>query len=341
MTSSLNLDNLSPQWHTAIRGPHMLAGSRAFASQDLCEFRDHIATTYCPHDLQVARRGDRLDAWLSHRRLDKIGIGAMSYGTDVEIEGIQDQDMLLLMLPLSGSARIGSGAVTVESDERTGSVVDTAELRSMQWSSNCVQRVVQIGNEVLEHHAMMLLGRPLSKKLRFVPEMRLLPEMVNCWHYASLIAMELSGNSQGTGSSCLENLQTLFIMKLLESQPSNYSEQMRPQPCKIAPHHVRRAEQYIIDHADHSITLEQLVEISGVSARALFDGFRRFRGTSPMAFLKSIRLERTREDLMKAQSGDTVTTIACRWHFFQLGRFSAEYKKIFGELPSETLRKFN
>ncbi len=318
-----------------------LSGSMAFSSGNLCEVRDHIARTYCPHDLQLARRGEELNAWLNHRRLGKIGIGVMSYGADVEIEGIGDEDMLLLMQPLSGSAEIGVAGHAVASDTRCASVVDTGELQRMKWSADCIQRVVQISNAVLDQHAMMLMGRPLSQKLRFAKDMPLSTDVVSCWQYASLLAMELASSAHGDDRSVIENLQTLFILKLLESQPSNYSDQLRPQPCKIAPYHVRRVEQFIIDHADQPLILEQLVEASGVSARTLFDGFRRFRGTSPMAFLKSVRLERAREELLAPRPGETVTTIACRWGFYQFGRFAAQYKAMYGELPSETLRKLN
>ncbi len=325
----------------APNAPELLSGSMAFSSGNLCEVRDHIAKTYCPHDLQIARSGEQLNAWLNHRRLGKIGIGAMSYGADVAIEGIGDEDMLLLMQPLSGSAEIGAAGGAVYSDSRCASVVDTGELQRMRWSSDCIQRVVQISNAVLDQHAMMMMGRPLSQKLRFAKDMPLRPEVVSCWQYASLLAMELASPGNADNRAVVENLQTLFILKLLESQPSNYSDQLKPQPCKIAPYHVRRVEQFIIDNADQPIIVEQLVEASGVSARTLFDGFRRFRGTSPMAFLKSVRLERARQELLAAQPGETVTTIACRWGFYQFGRFAAQYKAMYGELPSETLRKLN
>ncbi|MDE8652018.1 AraC family transcriptional regulator [Novosphingobium album (ex Liu et al. 2023)] len=319
----------------------LLPGAMVFASRDLYEARDYFSRTYCPHNLQLTRRGEGLDAWLNHRRLGKLGIGVMAYGADVAIEGIEDEDMLLLMHPLSGMAEIGTARGTVNSDARYASVVDTGELRRMRWSADCVQRVVQIGNAVLDHHAMMLMGRPLSQKLRFAPEMPVAPDLVNCWHYASLLGMELSVPGGGANRAVLDSLETLFVLKLLESHPNNYSEQLKPQPCKIAPHHVRRVEQFIIAHADQAITLEQLVEVGGVSARALFDGFRRFRGTSPMAFLKSVRLERARDDLRNAAPGESVTVIACRWGFYQFGRFAAQYKRMFGELPSETLRQLN
>jgi len=328
---------------SGLPSPHagLLAGSPVFASRDLFEVRDHIARTYCPHKLEIARCGEHLDAWLNHRSLAKLDIGAMGYGSDVSIEGIEDKDMLLLMQPLAGSAQIGTLSRSVDSTPRLASVVDTANLRRMRWSADCTQRVVQISHKVLEEHAMMLMGRPLSKKLQFAEEMPLSPELSTCWDYASLLSRELEGKTNGVGRTLLENLETLFIIKLLESHPNNYSEQLRPQPCKIAPHHVRRVEQFIVDNADQAITMEQLVDVSGVSARALFDGFRRFRGTSPMAYAKAVRLARAREDLQNAVPGDTVTEIACRWGFYQFGRFAAQYKAMYGELPSETLRKFN
>jgi len=321
-------------------GPRaMMAGFAVFASDDVFAVREHIAQTYCPHDLALARRGEPLDAWLNHRRLTKLGIGAMAYGAEVEIERIEDQDMLLLMQPTSGAAEIGTVAETIDSHARRASVVDTRELRRMRWSTDCVQRVVQISNEVLDHHAMMMMGRPLSQKLRFAAEMPVEPDGADWWQYASLLSLEIA--SDRPGQAVLDSLETLLILKLLESHPSNYSDHLRPQPCKIAPQHVRKVEQYIIAHADQPITLEQLVAVSGVSARALFDGFRRFRGTSPMAFLKSVRLERARDDLRNALPGESVTAIACRWGFYQFGRFAAQYRRVFGELPSETLRKLN
>ncbi|WP_225010435.1 MULTISPECIES: AraC family transcriptional regulator [Novosphingobium] len=316
-----------------------LSGAAAFASRDLFEVRNHIANTYCPHDLQIAGREGGLDTWHRYRRLKKMGIGEMTYGAEVSISGIEDREMTLLMQPLAGAAEIGTSSQVVESTAVRASVVHSGHLRRMRWSRDCVQRVIEIPTAVIEHQAMIMIGRPLSQRLRFAESMPLDGSLAHCWHYASLLAMELAVPGQSDGSTVIDNLESLFIFKLLESHPSNYSDQLRPQACKIAPQHVRRVEQYLMAHADQPITLEQLVEVSGVSARALFDGFRRFRGTSPMAFLRAIRLQRAHEDLKNEGPGASVTEIACRWEFYQFGRFAAQYRKMFGELPSETLRR--
>jgi AraC family ethanolamine operon transcriptional activator len=59
-----------------------------------------------------------------------------------------------------------------------------------------------------------------------------------------------------------------------------------------------------------------------------------------MEFIRRMRLHAVRRDLLAAQPGGaTVTQIAMTFGFYQLGRFSAEYRALFGELPSATLTR--
>ena len=82
-----------------------------------------------------------------------------------------------------------------------------------------------------------------------------------------------------------------------------------------------------------------LAEVAGVSVRSLFAGFREHRGTGPMAYLRTVRLERVRHDLLNDASVASVSAAALRWGFAHLGRFSAEYRRVFGECPAQTLRR--
>jgi transcriptional regulator GlxA family with amidase domain len=91
-------------------------------------------------------------------------------------------------------------------------------------------------------------------------------------------------------------------------------------------------------HADTPITIGALADAAGVSARTLFEGFRRFRGTTPMAQLKAVRLVRAYEEL-RMSPDESVTDVSVKWGFVHLGRFARAYRRRFGELPSETLRR--
>lgn len=319
-------------------GRHLMGNHRIFESNDLDQTRDHIARTYCPHHLSIGERTGELGAWLNHKRLSQVGVGTMSYGTEVRISGVEDQDFILLMLPLCGAADVGLRHQAIDSHPGRAVVASTVELDRMRWSADCSQIVVQIATEAIDRQVVLMTGRGIREPLRFVPEMDIPADRLSWWSYVALLLDEL-GQSEAQGArASIAHLESLLIIKLLESQPNNYSEQLQPLQARIAPQHVRRVERFIADHIDRPIALDELVAVSGVSARALFDGFRRFRGLSPMAYARSIRLARVRQDLLTAKEGETVTTIACRWGFFQFGRFAGQYRAAFGELPSETLR---
>ena len=106
----------------------------------------------------------------------------------------------------------------------------------------------------------------------------------------------------------------------------------------IAPRDVKRAIDYMEAHLDAAITLGSIVEASGVAGRTLLKHFRDTKGVSPMRYLTNARFERVRDALSRDQRGESVTTIAMSWGFSHMGRFSVEYRRRFGESPSDTLR---
>jgi transcriptional regulator GlxA family with amidase domain len=102
---------------------------------------------------------------------------------------------------------------------------------------------------------------------------------------------------------------------------------------------VRRAERFIIDNASASITVSDVADHLGTSLRPLQAGFRQWRETTPTAFLRRVRLQLVRDDLLRSGTEAKITAVAQRHGFCHLGRFSAEYRATFGEDPSMTLRR--
>jgi transcriptional regulator GlxA family with amidase domain len=77
----------------------------------------------------------------------------------------------------------------------------------------------------------------------------------------------------------------------------------------------------------------------GVTQRTLRKAFKTICGTTPYRYLRVQRLHAAREALLHATPAETVTSIATDCGFWELGRFSVEYRAAFGERPSETLRR--
>jgi AraC family ethanolamine operon transcriptional activator len=75
-----------------------------------------------------------------------------------------------------------------------------------------------------------------------------------------------------------------------------------------------------------------------VCERSLRYAFRDLLDTTPTAYLKAQRLNRAHHALRQADpSRVLVKQVALANGFWHLGQFAADYKRLFGESPSETL----
>ena len=102
---------------------------------------------------------------------------------------------------------------------------------------------------------------------------------------------------------------------------------------------VERAEAYLHAHRGDAIPLSRLCRMVGLSERGLRNAFYTVRGMSPKRSMLLDRLQGVRHTLSDRCSRPTsVTGVATAFGFYELGRFSAIYKREFGEPPSETLR---
>jgi AraC family ethanolamine operon transcriptional activator len=103
---------------------------------------------------------------------------------------------------------------------------------------------------------------------------------------------------------------------------------------------LNRVLQYIKINKREFLTVKDLCRIAGVTERALEYTFARNFGVSPRTYLKAFRLHYVRRELRKADPVKTkVTDVANSWGFWHMGKFAANYRSFFGELPSGTLRK--
>ena len=315
---------------------------QSFRSRSLDEACDFISGIFCPHDLKNVGQSVKADVIVRHAPLIDTSINFLSHGAPVEITPEPFKSFYLLQTPTAGSAMVTRGQRILEVPMGSATISAPDEEIQMEWSADCEKLILRIDRTTLETMYGSITGAAPSAPLRFEDVIPLTSgPMQSVWRMINMISEDLLENQESIFKShhAMQHMEQSLLFALLNSgvylQPNARSQQL----SEIAPRQVRIVEEYIRENAAEPITIEQLVEVSGVSARTLFDNFRKFRGQTPMGYVKDVRLQCVRERLLNPKESDSVTSIAMRWGFSQLGRFAAIYKDQFGETPSQTLKR--
>lgn len=101
-----------------------------------------------------------------------------------------------------------------------------------------------------------------------------------------------------------------------------------------------RAEEYLRANISETFSLSELADAVGTSGRTLENRFLETYGVTPMSWFRSMKLNAVRNELQQLKgSGERISDIAMRRGFLHLGRFSEEYRRLFGECPRDTVAR--
>ena len=140
------------------------------------------------------------------------------------------------------------------------------------------------------------------------------------------------------GASVLFDLELHIVSALVAAlESSRGADAESPEP-NLRARAIRNALDYIEDHADKPPSVQDICKASGMSWRTLDYAFRDRFGVTPKKYLQATRLQRVRLAILSAEPGTSILKIASDWGFWHMGQFAADYKRQFGELPSETRR---
>ena len=101
---------------------------------------------------------------------------------------------------------------------------------------------------------------------------------------------------------------------------------------------IRSAQDVIHGRAAEPLTVMELCQQTGVSERTLEYAFQERFGVSPKRYLMMYRFHGVRRALRQSDPSATkIADVANTWGFWHMGQFAADYRKLFSELPSQTL----
>jgi len=128
----------------------------------------------------------------------------------------------------------------------------------------------------------------------------------------------------------------LWFLSAAVSDKGEMVEPTRPQSRKVVA--VRQCQEYIESRMGDPVTLLELSETSGLRPRSLISAFEAVTGMSPMAYLRARRLGEVRRVLESVHFPRMrITDVAADWGFWHMGHFTAAYRAMYGETPSQTL----
>lgn len=311
--------------------PAMLRRYRYFESADLEDTRERIASVLQPHRLTPGPgRAGRKASYMNYVQFDNLSFGSLGYASPMRVDAGELSDYFLLLMSLDGYADVSVGGRRVMLSPTQGIVVCPSMSFDGIFSGDCEQFFMRVnkhavlahsGYERLSMEPTIDLSRPQIAPL--LAQLRMLatsPETVALAQQNRHLATEI---------------ERLLVTLLLCGQPHSSAD--RPSAA-VLPRTIRRAEAFIAEHACEPLTLSDIAEAAGIPVRTLLHSFQRVRNTTPMQLVRTARIERSREMLMKAGIDARVGDIALACGFANLGRFASAYRETYGETPSETLR---
>ncbi len=153
--------------------------------------------------------------------------------------------------------------------------------------------------------------------------------------YDRSIVLDALGDTAGARASYRRYLQLVGTWNRTAPGPP---EAKHPTATKrpLEPFFLKRADRFILEHLGETFTVAELAGHCGVSWRTLEKAFDEFRGLTPVAHIRNVRLDRAYEALFREHA--PVAEVAARHGFRSSTTFALEYRKRFGATPRQTKR---
>lgn len=307
-------------------------------SQDWDEVAEFCRSAYMPYRVRPLTRFSSPDATMISAKVGRITLTRFSYGTGIHLDHFDPEAGNILVLnTLAGALNHQGDRATATTAAGESFVVDCS--RTDYWlegDADHMQLNLTVPHRLMEEAALRWFG--------FVPGDALWTRRVKIGGPGSRwqLLLDYVVRSLGTGLPVLpgdvpgRHLEELICLDLLREWAAAAGVRLEDGARAAAPHYVRCAEEIMQAEAREAPTIGDVARRVGVSARTLSEGFRRFRGITPRAFLAARRFEGLRAELASAPDGQSIALIGAGWGFANFGAMSGEYRRRFGELPSQT-----
>jgi AraC-like DNA-binding protein len=306
------------------------------------EAREVGGRVYYPHALTTLGRGGDFQMRLKAVDVAAVTVGILEYSTPVRIQTGALKDAYQINFPLHGHLKMTYGPQQILASPTVAAIHGFELPTGLEgWDRPARMLGLKVPKRLIDQELAVLLDRTPEAPVEFAGSLELGSRRAQEWRSAvELLTYGLRNRDSLLGNPLVSLPAVQSVVRgLLLVAPNNFTAELTGDSAAIDSTAVRQAMEFIDANAALPISLEDIAASARVSPRSLQLGFRTHIRSTPMAVLRGVRLQRTREDLLAAVPTDKVSEVAARWGFTHAGRFAIQYAKTFGESPSETLKK--
>lgn len=310
----------------------MIKSKLIFSSADPFEVSAYINRHVGYHELKVSKAMN--GASLKHVPCGDLNLLEIHYGISATVTTPKLEKSYHLQMVSEGSGAVRYKRKEIELKPGMAMIVPPNVEAEFYYSPNCTKLLLKIPDELMRRSCLMEFGHTPRSGVEFEQMALNLGANSTFLKIIELIYLE----SQGRGGLLMPSfdpLKMFFGARLLELFPNNLD---RPSGDRINEEFFSIVDGYIESHIFDDIRPDQLAAYCQITQRTLYNRFCVGKGLAPSAYIKQKKMMHVHK-LIMGGGERSVTKIALNLGFSHLGRFAADYKRMFGVLPSSALRR--
>ncbi|MGQ7819177.1 AraC family transcriptional regulator [Metapseudomonas furukawaii] len=307
--------------------------SRVFERADPYAVSGYVNQHVGSHCIRLPAAGHP-QASLNHRKFANLDLCRISYGGSVRVTSPALETIYHLQILLSGHCLWRGHKQEHYLAPGELLLINPDDPVDLTYSDDCEKFILKMPIGLLESICEEQRWQRPNPGVRFLRNNYRLDELEG---FINLLAMVCQEAEASDGLPRVqEHFAQIVASKMLSLMQTNVSrESLGSQTASF-----ERILDYIERNLRQDICTEALAQQASMSQRSLYGLFERHLGMTPKHYIRQKKLERIRACLADPSCNvRSVTELALDYGFLHLGRFSETYKALFGELPSDTLKR--
>lgn len=298
---------------------------------------------YPQQELQILRNPESFSLSQRIGNLGPVTVGEIAFGADVRLECGELHDSYHVNIPMTGHIESEHRGNHVTADSQNATVYQPEMYTVLPyWSAQTRLLCVKFDRSVVDDALRDALADTLTAQINFAHTMQIHSGSGRAWAQMAMMLYQQIARPDGILRQPLVAAPFIdtLVRGLLVAADHPYRSALVNPVRFVRSRLVETAVDIVEADAHLPLTVTAIAARSRGSVRALQQAFRRELDTTPMAYLREVRLRRAHRALVEADpSVTTVASIAYSWGFTNLGRFAETHAAEYGESPGVTLRR--